>query len=232
MVKQHNYFKFFLIFILLFDLGCASFHSSVKPKKQKIIGIYHRVEKGETIWSIAELYQVPAENIVRINDYHKIKRLEPGTLIFIPGITKKLSAKIPFDESTKTEIKYKTDFIFPVEGKIISYFGIRNGKKHQGIDIKAPLETKIKAISEGIIVYSDDKMRGYGKVIIIKHKNDFYSVYAHNKENLVKTGQKVTSGQIVALVGQTGRASCPQLHFEIRYKGKCLDPLLFFPKYK
>lgn len=232
MVKQCNYFSLFITFIILFCFSCAPLRPPIflkqTPEQEK--GIYHQVKEGETIWSIAKSYQVPAEDIVRANDYYEIKELRPGSLIFIPGVTKRIVTKPQPKEDPK--VREEEDFIFPVKGEIISHFGSRNGRKHQGVDIKAPLGTEIKAISKGTVVYTDDKMRGYGKIIIIEHKNDFHSVYAHNKENLVKKGQKVTTGQVIALVGNTGTATCPQLHFEIRHKGECLNPLLFFSKRK
>lgn len=233
MVKQYNYFKLFAIFIILFCLSCAPLRppvSPVSPEQKK--GIYHEVKEGETIWSIAESYQVSAEDIVRANDYCKIKELRPGSLIFIPGATKSIAPKLPSEPPSEKipKISYEVDFIFPVKGKIISHFGLRNGRQHQGVDIKAPLGTEIKAVSKGTVVYSSDKMRGYGKIIIIKHENDFHSVYAHNRENLVKEGQTVAKGQVVAFVGNIGETTCPHLHFEIRYKGECLNPLLFFSK--
>ncbi|MBU0600315.1 peptidoglycan DD-metalloendopeptidase family protein [bacterium] len=221
MLNQLNYLKFILI-CSLFIQNCAHFTTFPNQNKK---GINHLVKKGETIWSIANLYKVSAEEIVRTNDFHKIKDLKAGDTIFIPGVKKKLAPLLSHDILPK--LKDEENFIFPVKGIIVSYFELRNGRMHQGIDIKAPEGTEIKAISDGTVIYSSNSFRGYGNIVIIKHQDNFHSVYAHNKENLVKIGQKVTKGQVIALVGNTGNADCFHLHFELRNKGKPMDPLKF-----
>lgn len=118
-----------------------------------------------------------------------------------------------------------TRFVWPVKGVVFSKFGRRNGHPHDGIDISAPEGTPIYAAADGRVIYSGDGVRGYGNLIIIKHEGFYATVYAHNSENLVEKGDFVEKGQMIGRVGQTGRASGPHLHFEVRYNSKPVDPV-------
>ena len=100
---------------------------------------------------------------------------------------------------------------------------------HQGIDIGGPAGTPIRAAEDGIVIFSDRGPGGYGVMVIVRHANGFHSIYAHNEKNLVKKGQKVRQGEAIALVGRTGRASGPHLHFEIRNRTVPKDPLFYLP---
>jgi murein DD-endopeptidase MepM/ murein hydrolase activator NlpD len=120
-------------------------------------------------------------------------------------------------------------YIWPVEGEVLSFFGERSGRTHQGIDISAKKETKIYAAMAGKVIYSDNDLGRYGNMIIIEHKNGYSTVYAHNAKNLVKKVNRVNRGQVIALVGQTGNATGPHLHFEIRKGKESVNPLLYLP---
>jgi murein DD-endopeptidase MepM/ murein hydrolase activator NlpD len=120
-------------------------------------------------------------------------------------------------------------YIWPVEGEVLSFFGERNGRMHQGIDICAKKGTKIYAVMAGKVIYSDNDLGRYGNMIIIEHNHGYSTVYAHNAKNLVKKGKRVNRGQVIALVGQTGNASGPHLHFEIRKGKEAVNPLLYLP---
>ena len=119
-------------------------------------------------------------------------------------------------------------FIWPVRGEVSSGFGNRNGHPHDGIDIRAEKGTPVIASADGEVVYSNH-FQGYGKLILIKHSDDYLTAYAHNDENLVKEGKKVQQGDKIAEVGDTGNATGTHLHFEIRQGSTPLDPLLFLP---
>lgn len=122
------------------------------------------------------------------------------------------------------------DFIVypPIEGgQIISNFGMRNGRMHKGIDIKAPEGSPIKSAQDGVVVFSGF-IRGYGNAVILKHEGDYFTVYAHNKYNTVKEGEFVKRGSVLGYVGMTGNADTPHLHFEVRKRTNALNPLLFF----
>ena len=131
-------------------------------------------------------------------------------------------------DETRPE-KYRGIFIWPVKGVVISRFGVRHGTKHMGVDISAPAGTPITAAAGGEVIYSDNKLRGYGNLVLIRHDKGFISVYAHNRENLVKEGDRVVQGQKIALLGSTGNAEAPHLHFEIREGSTARNPMFFLP---
>ena len=117
---------------------------------------------------------------------------------------------------------------FPLPGaKVISPYGQRGGRQHTGVDLKTKAKDKIYAAFDGEVVYSKT-MSGYGNLIRIRHANGLETYYAHNSKNLVKVGQHVKAGQVIALVGQTGRATTPHLHFETRVNGKPQNPANYF----
>jgi len=100
---------------------------------------------------------------------------------------------------------------------------------HDGIDIAAPEGTPIHAVERGEVIFSD-QLRGYGNIVILRHGGGLVSVYAHNQANLVREGDKVERGDVIAKVGSTGRVSGPHLHFEIRKNNMAQDPLRFLPQ--
>ena len=117
---------------------------------------------------------------------------------------------------------------FPLPGaKVISPYGKRGKRSHSGVDIKTKDRDSIYAAFDGEVVFSKP-YHGYGNLIRIKHANGLETYYSHNSENLVKEGQHVKAGQVIALVGQTGRATTPHLHFEIRVNGKPQNPANYF----
>jgi murein DD-endopeptidase MepM/ murein hydrolase activator NlpD len=122
------------------------------------------------------------------------------------------------------------EFAWPAvpAAKITSKYGWRSGSRfHDGIDISAPEGSNVYASKAGVVIYSGHRIRGYGLMIVIKHSHDLYTVYAHNKVNKVKVGERVRQNQIIALLGRTGNATGPHLHFEIRRKKYSVDPLKY-----
>ncbi len=114
---------------------------------------------------------------------------------------------------------------WPAQGNIVERYG-QNGNK--GIDIAGSLGAPVVAVAPGKVVYSGTGLRGYGLLIIIRHADDYLSAYAHNEKAMVKEGQQVQAGQVIALMGNTD-AKQVELHFEIRRFGKALDPLKLLP---
>lgn len=119
--------------------------------------------------------------------------------------------------------------IWPVKGVVFSRFGARGSSRHDGIDVAAPEGTTIVAAGEGEVIFSGTQ-RGYGNLIILRHEGGLVTIYAHNRENLVKEGARVRQGQPIAKVGRTGRATGPHLHFEVRQGTKPLNPQDFLPR--
>lgn len=211
-------------------------------------GIYHTVEKCQTLYRISKAYNVPVEELMSVNNIDNPSSLKIGEKIFIPGADRKLFVEsyceeragepVPKREGKKPETIKKYDdknipslsgFIWPVQGKVFSRFEQTRARRHDGIDISATEGTPIKAAAGGRVIYSGSGIRDYGNIIIIKHENNFFTVYAHNSENHVLEGDIVKQGQIIGKVGSTGKASGPHLHFEIR-KGKTpVDPLKLLP---
>ena len=117
------------------------------------------------------------------------------------------------------------EFAWPARGRVLQAFSEPNNK---GLDIAGKPGDPVLAAAAGRVMYTGTGIRGYGKLIVIKHDNNFNSVYAHNREILVKEGQNVTRGQRIAELGDTD-ADTPKLHFEIRKSGKPVDPARYLP---
>jgi len=129
----------------------------------------------------------------------------------------------------KTNFSQKVNrWRWPVKGKVIARFSSK-AQGNKGIDITGRRGTSIKAAASGKVVYAGSALRGYGKLIIIKHNDDYLSAYAHNDTILVKDQQQIKSGEIVAKMGDTD-AQRVMLHFEVRFRGKSVDPLKYLPK--
>ena len=117
-------------------------------------------------------------------------------------------------------------FRWPVEGKVISKFGPRNdGTHNDGINMSVPMGTSVKAAENGVVAYAGSELKGYGNLILVRHDNNWVTAYAHNSKILVKRGDKIRRGQVIAKVGNTGTVDSPQLHFELRKGSKPVNPL-------
>ncbi len=145
------------------------------------------------------------------------------------------SIGVHVDESDAVPAKFSGQIIWPVKaGKgvaLTSLYGSRWGKKHRGIDLGAPTGTPVYAIASGKVLYAKDGKNGFGKLIIIQHKGIISSYYAHNSRLKVKKGTKVRQGQLISLIGSTGRSTGPHLHFEIRHGRNSLDPCDRLPQH-
>jgi lipoprotein NlpD len=117
---------------------------------------------------------------------------------------------------------------WPTDGKIIDNFSAAEGG-NKGIDIAGSRGQSVVSTASGRVVYAGNALRGYGNLIIIKHNDDYLSAYAHNDTMLVREQQEVKAGQKIATMGSTGTSSV-RLHFEIRYKGKSVNPLRYLPQ--
>ena len=116
-------------------------------------------------------------------------------------------------------------FRWPVRGRVIVAFGPKpNGVQNDGINLAVPEGTPIKAAEDGVVAYAGSELKGYGNLVLIRHSNGFVTAYAHASDILVKRGEAVKRGQVIAHAGQTGNVTSPQLHFEIRKGATPVDP--------
>ncbi len=122
-------------------------------------------------------------------------------------------------------------FQWPLRGRLISNFGAKEGGLHNdGINIQAKPGSKVQAADNGVVVYVGNELRGFGNLVLLKHSDNWVTAYAHNERALVRRGQKVKRGQAIAQAGATGGVTRPQLHFEVRKKGKAVDPLKYLSR--
>jgi len=199
-------------------------------------GVYHRVQAGDNLYRIGKAYGVPFRTLSQVNGIANPDRIEVGQRIFIPGGTGQLPVGVITPERARGDRPRAEDlpkgerpFVWPVDGgTLTSRFGPRGETFHDGIDIGAPRGTAVYAARHGEVVYSAG-LRGYGNVIILNHGDGYASVYAHNSDHMVNVGRRVRRGEMIARVGETGRTSGPNLHFEVRKDNVARNPLYFLP---
>lgn len=218
---------------------------AVKPRPQisKQNRGYHLVSKGETLYSIAWEYGYDVRDVARWNrirapytiyPQQKLRLTPPKSTVsqkHVKSQWKKPDKSVT--KRTKTQITrsnstLKISWQWPTKGKIIGRYSARDSGK-KGVDIAGRKGQRIYAAAGGQIVYSGSGLRGYGKLIIIKHNDTYFSAYAHNNRLFVKEQQKVNKGQHIADMGSS-EAPRAMLHFEVRRNGKPVDPLRYLPK--
>ena len=206
----------------------------------------HTVKKGETGYGISRKYGVTTSALMRTNGIKPPYRLAVGQKLRLPGgavassrtgngaVNRVRAAnerpsgrtvKIP-----KPAPRSRAGFLWPVKGALASRFGPREGGLHNdGINIIADSGTAIKVADAGVVVYASNALEGYGNLLLVKHDGGWITAYAHTERLLVRPGQKVKRGEVVARVGATGGVTSPQLHFEIRKGRQAIDPLKYLP---
>ena len=225
--------------------------NSLKPpfiliKGDKLIipsALIHVVEKGDSLWKISECYGVNITTIINVNNLDD-NIISIGKKLYIPAhniqnrkkcnIKKTIIAdkEIKIEESTIEENSNFKDsvYIWPVNGKILSKFGIQDkGMRNDGVNIIADKGQPVLATQDGKVVYSGNEIQAFGNLILIKHNNNRTSAYAHVDNVNVRKGQMVKKGEQIAKVSNTGKVNKPQLHFEIRDISGPIDPLKLLP---
>lgn len=211
-----------LILFLMTSAGCATVEHVPPRIPPRVTGIYHEVLRGDTLWKISKAYGIDMEEVARLNRLPDASRINEGQLIFIPYAKERLSAS---EVQTKDE-----SFVWPVKGTVISHFGsLKGGVRNKGIDIAASGGAPVFASRGGKVSFRDDKVKGYGKTVIIDHGDGYSTVYTYNSAILPKVGDYVERGSVIARAGSTGRAKQPSLHFEIRKKHKPENPFYYLP---
>lgn len=184
----------------------------------------HKVTPGETIYEIAWRYGLDYRSVATKNQMQAPYKVDTGQSIELrqqkpaPAVAVPQSVVIAHQNK---EPHYKVSkWLKPATGKIVRFYSANN----KGIDIAGKLNEPVYAAGPGKVVYSGDGLRGYGNLIIIKHNNLYLSAYAYNRVNLVKEGEWVKQGQIIAKMG-TKSTGIATLHFEIRRAGKPVNPV-------
>ncbi len=251
--RLHTLLTIFSLLVALLLAGCTSAPSHPVGSSGKYHGRSHvrirenwyRVHKGDTLWSVAWRAGVDYHDLARWNHLRYPYTIYPGQKLRVrppwgttsriyhsrhgnSGKKKKHGAKPPRRHRTKKgPSKHAMKWAWPMRGKLVSRFS-RSNPEQEGIEISGKKGQKVRAAAGGTVVYSGSGLIGYGKLIIIKHNEEFLSAYGHNSRLLVKEGQKVKRGQHISDLGvnNTGKAL---LHFEIRRYGKPVDPLRYLP---
>ncbi len=204
----------------------------------------HIVAKGETLWSISRQYGIELSDLVEANRISDASQIEVGQRLVIPRsgtaapapresppvASEPASRYLPPERSVGPVPGDSGDFVWPVDGRVISIFGSRRkGNMNKGVDIQAPGGSDVRASRSGRVSFVHEALPGFGKTIIVEHGGGFATVYAYIDQILVRSGDSVAQRQVIARVGKTGRTEVPALHFEIRRRQKPQNPLYYLP---
>ena len=243
MVFPDNLAKITLFLLLISILSGCQVLKNLDILSTNQQGIYHTVQKGQTLHFIARAYNVNIDRLKRINGVYDPSKLQIGARLWIPRARRVLNIDSNINKQALTKKKKKRKgalnkgikaikgfLIWPVKGQLTSRFGNRSGRHHDGIDIGARRGTSVVAAAAGKVMFSGWGPTGYGLMVIIKHKNNLTTVYAHNAHIHVHKNQMVKQGRRIASVGSTGRSTGPHLHFEVRNDSHPMNPLKYLPK--
>lgn len=219
-----------------FGGGYAPVYAPGEERRQNIRT--HTVRSGETLYSIAFRYGLDYKEIADANGIAKPYTIFTNQKLRLVGkqavIAKKVKkvrskqvAKTPAKAPVRKSQGSKIDWRWPAAGNVIKPFSL-TGDVNKGVDIGGALGESVRAAADGVVVYAGGGLRGYGKLVIVKHSDQFLSAYGHNQAIRVKEGQKIKGGQVVAEIGSSG-TDREMLHFEIRKDGKPADPLIYLP---
>lgn len=185
-----------------------------------------KVRPGDTLAKLATRGGVSLQKIAERNRRGERDPLRPGEMVFAPRVTR-VRVMHPASE-TPLPPRKALALRWPVAGVLTSPYGKRWGRMHDGIDIGATQGSAIHAAADGQVLFAGPQ-RGYGNLVIVRHRCQVTTVYAHAHRTLVRVGQPVSAGQTIALVGQTGHATGPHLHFEVRHGIRPVDPHRLLP---
>ncbi|MCB2113115.1 MAG: M23 family metallopeptidase [Parvularculaceae bacterium] len=211
------------------------------PAQSELRDGQHIVRPGDTLYSISRATGAAVGDIARANRLRAPYTLSVGETLRIPSArVAGVAPERAHAAETNSDVgdfarsvsyggepaKKPSLFDWPVQGAIIGNYGLSTtGKRNDGVNIAAPVGTPVRAAADGEVVYRGSELKDYGNLLLIKHEDGFVTAYAHNDAMLVKKGDRVRRGQVIAKVGQSGSAGEPQLHFEIRQNLKAVDPV-------
>ncbi len=195
--------------------------TETKPSIQK--GVYHKVNKGETLWRIAKTYKVTTDEIIQANGIPNAASIEENQLILIPG-----TAAVKVVDLPQGPNGISNDYLWPFKGRIVSFFEDRKGAHvNRGIDIQGVEGEIVKSSREGNVAFADN-LPGYGYTVILDHADGFFTVYGHMERALVKLGDHVFRGEKISQIAKDG--TVPFLHFEVRKGDVAKNPLHYLPQ--
>jgi murein DD-endopeptidase MepM/ murein hydrolase activator NlpD len=220
------------------------------PSPAPSYGGFHIAGPGDTLHKVARRYRVSVADLARANRLSPQTQVKLGDRLAIPARAPERPAPVaqavaPQPQVAAAEPQHTANlaspthvpeaetkretsgavFRWPVRGRIVTAFGAKpNGQQNNGINIAVPEGTPVKAAEDGEVAYAGNELKGYGNLILVRHPNGFVTAYAHASELMVKRGDKVKRGQVIAKSGRTGAISSPQLHFEIRKGSTPVDP--------
>ena len=227
--------RFFAITLLYFALvGCVG----LPPVYLGVGESSYRVLSGDTLYSIAFRHGLDYRSLAHINGIAPPYTIYPNQILRLRGSAKQVkkdrgpSASRSVPVSTLKVVKANLPasvaiWRWPLKGKVIAHFSLKN-PVNKGIDILGKAGDAVNAAADGVVVYAGGNLRGYGKLVIIKHTDNFLSAYGNNASLAVVEGDEVKAGRTIASVGPT-KENKEMLHFEIRRDGKPVDPLLYLP---
>lgn len=245
--------KLWLCLLLVIQIaGCGSSNSLAPVSEVRYHGYTrypgtHIVQRGETLYAIAFRYDTDYRHLAQLNHLRPPYQLRVGQRLKIQGAGSKHYSVPPKKYTPKYQPPRRTysqsrsifaprfsfpsfsGWTWPVSGRVVTGFAPQQGKK--GINIASVKGEKVKAASSGIVAYSGSGLSGYGNLIIIKHNNEYLTAYGHNAVNLVREGQRVRAGQVIAEVGVVNHQYYG-VHFEIRRAGKPVNPLAYLNTHK
>lgn len=191
-------------------------------------GSTYTVKRGDTVYGVSRDNGVQMSELVRLNNLRPPYALNVGQKLNLPGRSATSSpnrTQVAIAPPPKITGK---GFMWPIQGRVLSNFGPKQAGYHNdGINIAAPQGSSVYASESGVVVHADNKLSGYGNLILIKHQNGWVTAYAHNDSIMVKKGDQVKRGDVIAKVGQTGRVTRPQLHFEMRKGSRAVNPVQY-----
>lgn len=225
--------------------GCTALHRppAVPPPPPAVqapvenleVGVIHVVEPGQTLWRIAKVYGVALDALAAANGIEDPTTLEVGRGLWVPGAPEILEV-VPYPGPATAAGSglsvAAAAFAWPLaDGKVLAAFGeSRRTHVHRGVDLGGSRGQQVVAVASGRVVYSDDRMRGYGSTVIVDHGGGLQSLYAHNSKLLVRVGEQVDRGEPIALLGRTGNATAEHCHFEIRRDRVPVDPMPYLSR--
>ncbi|MEK6793430.1 MAG: LysM peptidoglycan-binding domain-containing M23 family metallopeptidase [Spirochaetota bacterium] len=190
----------------------------------------YTVRKGDTLYGIAQKSNISIDTLCRMNRIDvKHYTLKRGMRLAIPDAAKKTSPPKAVVSKPASVPAGSGLFLWPYRGSVVRGYGLSENVMNTGIDIRGNFGDPVMSARAGVVEYVGT-MRGYGTVVILKHENDYNSIYAHLSESAVKKGDAVAGNAVIGKLGMSGFTDAPELHFKICVKGKPKNPLTILPK--